>query len=1026
MGRKFVCLGFVGALLLAVSLAQSTAVAADTIKREAEAADSISAPMKIYSDSLASMGKYIGTDEGSGDQNSNPPATGVATYSFTAKGGVYKIFLRVSIANGSNSFWVRIVGATKYTPGTHTSGWIRFNDISDGAAWHWDEVHSSDHSNQVVNITLPAGKHTVEIARREDGAKLDGFIITDDLTLKEATLPSVIDPGPKAWGPDPVSGAVGVGFPLLRWNPGAGAVMHDVYLGPSADLTAANLVGPHLPLPQTMYVHLQPLEPGVTYYWRVDEIGADLLTVQTGDVWSFTTEPLQAYLPQPADGATGLLPGLNLTWTRGKEGIGSHLYFGSDKAAVSSGDTSTDKGDMSDLTFNTGALRASTTYSWRVDTRKLDGSVVAGQVWSFTTVDGGPSGKILREWWLGIPGTAISALLGDPNYPTRPSGSEYVNEFEGPVDWADNYGTRLYGWLKPPDTADYTFWIAGDDAQELHLSTDESPSNAVVVALVSGWTNSREWTKEAGQKSAAISLKAGRKYFIMALGKEGGGGDSTAVAWQGGSIATQEIIKAPYVDMVGLLPLQAFGPQPAHREVDAPQTPDLTWNAGEKATQHSVYFGDDEAAVAAADAASGLYKGTQAGTSFSPGNLEWNKTYYWRIDETDGTETWRGNVWSFTTANFIPVDDFESYNDEENQDTRIYETWMDGLTNSTTATVGNWDPPFAERKIVHGGKQSMPLDYNNINQPFYAEGERGFAPVMNWTVNGVTDLSLWYRGRAPSFYEGADGTITMAGSGHDIWDNADDFRFAYRRVTGNASITVKVESVANTNTWAKAGVMIRESLDADSKYAYAIVSAAQGVSFGWRTLAAGGCDSRTQAGLAAPYWVKLTRTGDALTAQYSADGKTWTDLKNSDGTVASTTVTMTGSVYIGLAVTSHDSALTTTGVFNNPSTTGSVTVGAWQIATIGDDPEPANVPDSLYVVVEDSAGKKKIITNPDPAAVITTTWTEWKIPLSDLAGVSPGKVKKLSIGVGDRNSPKATGGGRIYIDDIRVTKPAGQ
>ena len=1022
MGKKFFCLGFVGAMLVAVSLAGSAALAADTIKREAEAADSISAPMKIYSDPLASAGRYIGTDEGSGDQNSNPPTAGVAQYNFTAKGGVYKIFFRVSIANGSNSLWVRIVGATRYTPGTHASGWIRFNDISDGAAWHWDEVHSSDHSNQVVNITLPAGQHTLEIARREDGAKLDGFIITDDLNMNQATLPDVIDPGPKAWGPDPADGKVGVTMPLLQWKPGNGAIFHDVYLGTSPELTIADRVATLQPLPAVVYFHLPGLEPGVTYYWRVDEIGGDMVTVQTGDVWRFTTEPLQAYLPQPADGAAGLLPGLNLSWTRGKEGLGSHLYFGSDKTAVANGDASTDQGNVTDLPFNTGALRASTTYFWRVDTLKLDGSVMPGDVWSFTTVDGGPAGKILREWWLGISGTAISALLADPRYPTQPSGSEYVNEFEGLVDWADNYGTRFYGWLKPPDTADYTFWIAGDDAQELWLSTDESPSNAAVIARVGAWTNSREWTKEAGQKSAAISLKAGQKYFIMALGKEGGGGDSTAVAWQGGSIANQEIIKGQYVDMVGLLPLQAYGPLPANRQVDAPQAPDLTWNAGEKATEHSVYFGDDEAAVAAADASSGLFKGTQTGTSFSPGNLEWNKTYYWRIDETDGTQTWRGNVWSFTTANFIPVEDFESYNDEENQGTRIYETWLDGLTNGTTSTVGNWDPPFAERKIVHDGKQSMPLDYNNINAPYYAEGEREFAPLMNWTINDVNALSLWYRGQPPTFFEAADGLITMAGSGHDIWDNADDFRFAYKRVTGNASITVKVESIGNTNTWAKAGVMIRESLDADSKFAYTIVSAGQGVSFGWRTLTAGGCDSRTQSGLAAPYWVKLTRTGDAFTAQYSADGTTWTDMKNSDGTVASAPVAMTGNIYIGLAVTSHDAALVTSGSFRSPSTTGNVTAGPWQVAAIGDDPQPANAPDSLYVVVEDSAGKTKAVTNPDPGAALTTTWTEWKIPLTDLAGVNLGKVKKLYIGVGDRQATVPTGGGRIYIDDIRVTK----
>ncbi|MHC4594500.1 MAG: discoidin domain-containing protein [Planctomycetota bacterium] len=146
---------------------------------EAEAAASITLPMNIYNDPLASGGQYIGTEEGIGDENNNPPTAGIATYNFTAQGGTYKILLLVSISGGSNSFWVRIPGATNYSPGTHSSGWIKFNGISDGAEWHWDEVHSDDHGQQVVKITLPTGQHTLEIARREDGALLDAILITN-------------------------------------------------------------------------------------------------------------------------------------------------------------------------------------------------------------------------------------------------------------------------------------------------------------------------------------------------------------------------------------------------------------------------------------------------------------------------------------------------------------------------------------------------------------------------------------------------------------------------------------------------------------------------------------------------------------------------------------------------------------------------------------------------------------------------------------------------------------------------------
>ena len=284
--------------------------------------------------------------------------------------------------------------------------------------------------------------------------------------------------------------------------------------------------------------------------------------------------------------------------------------------------------------------------------------------------------------------------------------------------------------------------------------------------------------------------------------------------------------------------------------------------------------------------------------------------------------------------------------------------WLDGLVNSNGATVGYFAAPFAEKTIVHGGRQSMPFEYNNVKTPYYSEAEQAFSSVQNWTGNGADSLSLWVRGNPVRFLDKGNGAFTVSGSGTDIWNAADDFRFVYKRLTGDGSIVVKVDSLVNTNVWAKAGVMIRQSLEAGSPMAYMIQSAASGASFGWRLLAAGACGSMTQAGIVAPQWVKLTRKGNAFTAQYSADGVTWTDIKNADGTVTSTALTMTGSLYIGLCVTSHDVTKTTTAEFSATATTGGVT-GEWQVAEIGVDPQPANSPDTLYVVVQDSAGKSK-------------------------------------------------------------------
>jgi hypothetical protein len=187
--------------------------------------------------------------------------------------------------------------------------------------------------------------------------------------------------------------------------------------------------------------------------------------------------------------------------------------------------------------------------------------------------------------------------------------------------------------------------------------------------------------------------------------------------------------------------LKAYHPGPADKATDAPLSPVLTWLPGQGAVKHRLYFGDSADAVL--QGAAGTDKGELTDPTLAAGALESLTTYYWRVDETVTGGTVRtGAVWTFTTC--LSVDDFESYTDDEGG--RIYETWIDGWVNGTGSTVGNTTAPFAEQKIVHNGRQSMPLDYNNVNAPFYSEAELDFAPTQNWTVSGVSDLALYFRG----------------------------------------------------------------------------------------------------------------------------------------------------------------------------------------------------------------------------------------------------------------------------------------
>ena len=221
-------------------------------------------------------------------------------------------------------------------------------------------------------------------------------------------------------------------------------------------------------------------------------------------------------------------------------------------------------------------------------------------------------------------------------------------------------------------------------------------------------------------------------------------------------------------------------PEPAKNAVDVTQTPVLTWVPGVFADSHEVYFGTDAEAVKNADTSSPEYKGSGnlGSESYEPGQLQWDTTYYWRIDEVNNTNPdspWTGILWSFTTANFLVVDDFESYNDLDPDDpdsNRIFNAWLDGYDDPTNGSlVGSDTPPFAEQTIVHGGNQSMPLYYDN--SVGYSEATLTLTSNRDWTVNGVNTLTIWYRGTssnaAEQMYVALNGTARVD---HDVPDAA--------------------------------------------------------------------------------------------------------------------------------------------------------------------------------------------------------------------------------------------------------------
>ena len=157
------------------------------------------------------------------------------------------------------------------------------------------------------------------------------------------------------------------------------------------------------------------------------------------------------------------------------------------------------------------------------------------------------AGSITRQFWTNVSGSSVSALIGLASFPDHPHGTTFVNLFESPTNFAESFGTRMHGYVIPPASGNYTFWIASDDNSELWLSSNHDPANAQLLATVGTWTSPRQWTKFASQRSPSVSLAAGVLYYIRALQKDGTGADNLAVAWQGPTLPGTNVIAGQYL-----------------------------------------------------------------------------------------------------------------------------------------------------------------------------------------------------------------------------------------------------------------------------------------------------------------------------------------------------------------------------------------------------------------------------------------------------------------------------------------------
>jgi hypothetical protein len=453
--------------------------------------------------------------------------------------------------------------------------------------------------------------------------------------------------------------------------------------------------------------------------------------------------------PNPVDEATNVIRDVVLSWTPGQFADKHNVYLGTNFDDVNNADSGSPQlvGLAEDAnSYNAGRLEFDQTYYWRIDEVNAppDYTVYVGSIWSFST-------ELFAYAVENITATASSSDVA-----------------KGPQNTVNGSGLDDSGLLHGKD-AENNMWlsgIAGPQPTWIEFQFDK------VYKLHQMWVWNSNGSLEPviglGFKDVSIEYSVnGTDYTTLGTTHEfaraPGAPDyahNTTVDFSG--VAAKYVRLTANSNWGGILaqfglsevrffhiPVHAREPYPDSGAAGVDVDVVLGWAAGREGAKHGVYFGSDRQAVI--DGTAPVTTVTE--TSHEPLSLDLGTTYYWRVDEVNEAETptmWEGDVWNFTTQEYLIVDDFEPYNDLDPDDpetNRIFNTWIDGFEQPTNGSiVGYAAAPFAEQSIVHSGKQSMPLFYNNTGGAAYSEAELTLSPPQDWSKHGVKALSLWFSG----------------------------------------------------------------------------------------------------------------------------------------------------------------------------------------------------------------------------------------------------------------------------------------
>jgi hypothetical protein len=476
----------------------------------------------------------------------------------------------------------------------------------------------------------------------------------------------------------------------------------------------------------------------------------EILTVMEGLI-----DPGMPTAPYPANTADDIPRDVVLSWTPGEFADTHDVYLGESFDDVNDADTSSPLligPGISQNSFDPGRLAFNQTYYWRVDEVNAppDSTVFKGEVWSFTSEPVAypvPAADI-------IPTASSQSENQGPENTIDGSGLDAndLHSINASDMWLSAPGDPGSAWIqyefaKPYKLNEMLIWnyngnsilaLYGIKEVTIEYSADGTTWAQADISELPQATGTEDYAADTIVPFDGIQVK----YVKINVVNNHGGGS--------GFFNKYGLSEVRFT----YIPVNARMPSPESAATDVAIDTTLTWRPGREAAEHKVYISTDQDAVLNGTAP----VVTVTDASYGPLSLDLGSDNFWRIDEVNNAEAdplWQGDLWSFSTQEYLVVDDFESYNDintGEEGSNLVYDTWIDGYDNPSAngSTMGYSEAfePTMESDTVHGGIQSAPLIYDNsiASKSEATVSTSKLSVGSNWTVGSPETLVLWFHG----------------------------------------------------------------------------------------------------------------------------------------------------------------------------------------------------------------------------------------------------------------------------------------